>query len=60
LASRSLCADSAEVQLFEAREHARHSTLTLGVLPLEPWRKRLLAAGLEPGPVDEADYVSIV
>ena len=30
--------DSAEVQLYEQREHAGHSVLTLGVLPLEPER----------------------
>jgi hypothetical protein len=46
--------DSAEVQLFEAREHAGHSTLTLGVLPLEPERKRLVEAGLDPGPIEAA------
>lgn len=47
--------DSAEVQLFEDREHAGHSTLTLGVLPIEPERERLNAAGLEPGPIEETD-----
>ena len=47
--------DSAEVQLYEQREHAGHSTLTLGVLPLEPERGRLVDAGLEPGPIEEAD-----
>jgi hypothetical protein len=46
--------DSAEVQLFEDTANAGHSTLTLGVLPLEPERKRLLAAGLSPGPIEEA------
>jgi hypothetical protein len=45
--------DSAEVQLYEQREHAGHSTLTLGVLPLEPERTRLLGAGLKPGPIEE-------
>ena len=45
---------SAEVQLFEEKEHAGSSTLTLGVLPLEPERARLQAAGLEPGPIEEA------
>src|ERR1700733_12244693 len=38
--------DSAEVQLYEEKKHAGHSTLTLGVLPLEPERKRLAEAGL--------------
>jgi hypothetical protein len=47
--------DSAEVQLCEEKEHAGASTLTLGVLPLEPERKRLEAAGLSPGPIEETD-----
>jgi hypothetical protein len=47
--------DSAEVQLYEQREHAGTSTLTLGVLPLEPERRRLEAAGLKPGPIEETD-----
>jgi hypothetical protein len=47
--------DSAEVQLFESPEDAGHSTLTLGVLPLEPERRRLEEAGLEPGPIEETD-----
>ena len=51
---------SAEVQLYEGKEHAGHSTLTLGVLPLEPERKRLEAAGLAPGPIEEADDFFIV
>ena len=46
--------DSAEVQLFEQAEHAGHSTLTLGVLPMEPERKRLLAAGITPGEIEQA------
>ncbi|MDX8534363.1 VOC family protein [Mesorhizobium sp. VK25A] len=46
--------DSAEVQLFENRDKAGASTLTIGVLPLEPERKRLADAGLEPGPVEDA------
>ena len=46
--------DSAEVQLYEEKAHAGASTLTLGVLPLEPERKRLEAAGLAPGPIEEA------
>ena len=44
---------SAEVQLFEEKKHPGSSTLTLGVLPLEPERKRLLAAGLNPDPIEE-------
>lgn len=47
--------ESAEVQLFEDRTHAGHSTLTLGVLPIEPERQRLVDAGLIPGPIEEAD-----
>jgi len=47
--------ESAEVQVYEQREHAGHSTLTVGVLPLETERKRLEAAGLEPGPIEEAE-----
>lgn len=47
--------DSAEVQLFEDRDKAGTSTLTLGVLPLAPERQRLMDAGLEHGPIEEAD-----
>ena len=47
--------ESAEVQVFEDRKHAGASTLTLGVLPMEPERQRLLSAGLNPGPIEEAD-----
>jgi hypothetical protein len=47
--------DSAELQLYEEAEHAGHSTLTLGVLPLEAERKRLEQAGLEPDPIEETD-----
>lgn len=47
--------ESAEMQLYEAKEHAGHSTLTLGVMPIEPERERLEAAGLRPGPVEPAD-----
>jgi len=52
--------DSAEVQLFESPEHAGHGTLTLGVLPIEPEHARLTAAGLAPGPVEEAEDYFIV
>ena len=45
--------DSAEVQLFEDKTHAGHSTLTLGVLPIEPERQRLVDAGLNPGPIED-------
>jgi hypothetical protein len=46
--------ESAEVQLYEQKEHAGHSILTVGVLLLEAERKRLEEAGLEPGPIEEA------
>lgn len=45
--------DSAEVQLIEAPEHAGHTHLTLGVLPMQPERLRLIEAGLQPGPIEE-------
>jgi hypothetical protein len=47
--------NSAEVQLFEDKEKAGTSTLTLGVLQLTPERQRLVGAGLDPGPIEEAD-----
>jgi hypothetical protein len=47
--------ESAEVSLCRQSEHAGHSTLTLGVLPLEPECRRLAAAGLEPGEIEEID-----
>jgi len=47
--------ESAEFQLYEQKEHAGHSTLTLGVLPLASERSRLEHAGLEPGPIEETD-----
>lgn len=52
--------DTAEVQLFEAAEHAGHSTLTLGVIPLEPERQRLTDAGLAPGEIEEAKHFYIM
>jgi hypothetical protein len=52
--------DSAEVQLFQDREKAGTSTLTLGVLPLAPERKRLVEAGLKPGPIEAADDFHIM
>jgi len=47
--------ESAELQLYEDKPHAGHSTLALGVMPIEPERERLEAAGLAPGPVEPAD-----
>jgi hypothetical protein len=52
--------DSAEVQLFEDKQHAGASTLTLGVIPLQPERTRLIAAGLDPGPIEAADNFFIM
>ena len=46
---------SAELQLFESEEHAGHSTVTLGVLPMAPEVERLSKAGLEVGPIEQAD-----
>jgi predicted enzyme related to lactoylglutathione lyase len=45
--------DSAEVQLYEEKGHAGASTLTLGVLPMEPEHERLERAGLSPGPIEQ-------
>jgi len=47
--------DSAEVQLNQNRKDAGHSTLTLGVLPLEPEWVRLDKAGLLPGAIEKKD-----
>jgi hypothetical protein len=47
--------DSAEVQLCESADHAGHSALTLGVLPLEPERARMVAAGLTPGEIEQVE-----
>lgn len=50
---------NAGFQLFEAADHARHGTLTLIVSDVAGDRTRLAEAGLEPGPVEAADYSSI-
>lgn len=47
--------DSAEVRLHEEKAQAGSSTLTLGVLPLEPEQKRLLIAGLKPGQIEQTN-----
>jgi hypothetical protein len=44
--------DSAEVQLYENKANAGKSTLTIGVLPLEPEHQRLCQQGLEPGSIE--------
>jgi hypothetical protein len=46
--------DSAEVQLFQDKENAGHSVLTLGVLPLGKEIERLRQDGLQVGKVEEA------
>ena len=49
--------DSAEVQLHESKENAGKSTLTLGVLPMEPEHRRLSEIGLKPSGIEQAqDY----
>lgn len=45
---------SAEVQLYQDKARAGHSTLTLGVLPLGPERARLVAAGIAAGEIENA------
>jgi hypothetical protein len=47
--------DSAELQLHENKANAGRSTLTLGVLPMETEHRRLADAGLNPGPIEQAD-----
>ena len=46
--------DSAEVQLYEDKDKAGKSTLTIGVLPLEAEHRRLSEEGLAPGPIEPA------
>lgn len=50
----------AALQLFQDPKNAGHSTLTLGVSDLASERARLAERKLEPGPIEEADYVRIV
>jgi hypothetical protein len=52
--------DSAEVQLYENKANAGKSTLTIGVLPLEPEHLRLSEHGLEPGPIESTDNFFIM
>ena len=47
--------ESAEVQLHEQKEHAGHTNITFGVLPMTPERERMVAAGLNPDPIEETD-----
>ena len=44
--------DSAEVQLYQNKANAGKSTLTVGVMPLEPEQRRLSDLGLAPGPIE--------
>ena len=52
--------DSAAVQLFEDKKHAGAGTLTLAVADLPAERKRLDAAGLKLGEVEEATTLMLV
>lgn len=50
---------SAGLQLFEQADHAGHGTLTLIVDGLAGERQRLENAGLAPGAIEPATYVSL-
>ena len=52
--------DSAELQLFEAPEHAGRSTLTLGVGSLADEVKRLNSQGIVVGRIEDAENFSII
>jgi hypothetical protein len=45
--------DSAQVQLYEAPQHAGHCTLTIGVTFLESERSRLISHGVNMGAIEE-------
>lgn len=47
--------DSAEVQLHENKANAGKSTLTIGVLAIEPEQRRLSEQELKPGPIEPAN-----
>lgn len=51
---------SGGLQLFETAEHAGHGTLTLTVEDLAGERERLDEAGLAPGAIEPATYVSLL
>lgn len=51
--------DCAGLQLFEQTDHAGHGTLTLIVDDLAGERRRLESAGLTPGAIEPATYVSL-
>lgn len=44
--------DSAAVQLYENKANAGKSTLTIGVLAIEPEQRRLCEQGLDLGPIE--------
>lgn len=52
--------NSAEIQLFEAPDHAGHSTLTIGVESLEDERERLNSQGIVAGRIEEAENLCIM
>lgn len=52
--------ESAEFQLYEDKEKAGYSTLTLGVMPLGEEHDRLSKAGLDPGPIEPASHFYIL
>ncbi|QDT14814.1 VOC family protein [Alienimonas californiensis] len=52
--------DAAGLQLFENPADAGHGTLTLIVDGLPAERARLEAAGLNPGPIEPANYVRLI
>lgn len=51
---------SAALQLYEDKESAGKSTLTLGVPSVEAERKKLVEEGLEPGEVERATSLFLV
>lgn len=52
--------ESAEMQLFEAPQHAGHCTLTVRVESLEDELKRLNGLGIVPGNIEKAENFSIM
>lgn len=52
--------ESAEIQLFEAPEHAGHCTLTVRVESLEDELKRLNWLGIVSGSIEKAENFSIM
>ena len=52
--------NQAGFQLFQDPKNAGHATMTLGVSDLDSERSRLAQFKLQPGPIEEADYVNIV